>query len=408
LLIVFVIDRPCGAGIHQVDGQKRRRKFSAAQGVTTMSREATLVRSVDSTPIDGVEVAAFKIPTEGPESDGTLAWDTTTMVTVHVTAGDVVGWGYTYADVAAGTVIQRLLANLVTGQDAMDIESRYVDMIHAVRNLGRQGVAATAIAAVDIALWDTKARLLDLPLVSLLGGARDRVAIYGSGGFTSLSIEQLQAQLGAWANEGLRAVKMKIGRDPAGDRQRVHAARRAIGDEVELFVDANGAYDRKRALAQADAFAADDVRWFEEPVSSDDLAGLRLIRDRAPAGIEIAAGEYGYDVQYFGRMVTAGAVDVLQADATRCCGITGFLRAGAICDAACLPLSAHTAPSVHVHPCCAVSRVRHLEYFADHVRIERMLFDGAVTPVDGALRPDRSRPGLGIELKRRDAERFAV
>jgi L-alanine-DL-glutamate epimerase-like enolase superfamily enzyme len=188
----------------------------------------------------------------------------------------------------------------------------------------------------------------------------------------------------------------------------VHAARQAIGDDVELFVDANGAYDRKRALAQADVFAGGDVHWFEEPVSSDDLEGLRLIRDRAPARMEIAAGEYGYDVQYFGRMVSAGAVDVLQADATRCCGITGFLRAGAICDAACLPLSAHTAPSVHLHPCCAVSRVRHLEYFADHVRIERMLFDGVATPVDGALQPNRSRPGLGIELKWRDAERFAV
>jgi L-alanine-DL-glutamate epimerase-like enolase superfamily enzyme len=201
---------------------------------------------------------------------------------------------------------------------------------------------------------------------------------------------------------------MKIGRDPAADRKRVHAARVAIGNDVELFVDANGAYDRKLALAQAEAFSDDRVSWFEEPVSSDDLDGLRLIRDRAPAHVEVAAGEYGYDVQYFHRMIAAGSVDVLQADATRCCGITGFLRAGAICDAAGLPLSAHTAPGVHVHACCAVSRARNLEYFHDHARIERMLFDGALEPADGALRPDRSRPGLGLELKLRDAERFAV
>jgi L-alanine-DL-glutamate epimerase-like enolase superfamily enzyme len=290
----------------------------------------------------------------------------------------------------------------------MDIESCYVDMVRAVRNLGRQGIAATAIAALDIALWDAKARLLEVPLVSLLGAARDRVPIYGSGGFTSYSIARLQAQLTGWVSQGIRAVKIKIGRDAAADRERVRASRQAIGDDVELFVDANGAYDRKLALAQAHAFSADDVRWFEEPVSSDDLPGLRLIRDRAPAAIEIAAGEYGYDVPYFARMVNAGAVDVLQADATRCCGISGFLRAGAVCDAAGVPLSAHTAPSVHVHPCCAVSRVRHLEYFHDHVRIERMLFDGALVPAEGALQPDRSRPGLGIELKSRDAERFAV
>jgi L-alanine-DL-glutamate epimerase-like enolase superfamily enzyme len=201
---------------------------------------------------------------------------------------------------------------------------------------------------------------------------------------------------------------MKVGRDPAADRKRVHAARQVIGDDVELFVDANGAYDRKLALAQGRAFADDNVRWFEEPVTADDLPGLRFIRDRVPAELEIAAGEYGYDAQYFSRMVDAGAVDVLQADATRCCGVTGFLRAAAVCDAACLPLSAHTAPSVHVHLCCAASRTRHLEYFHDHVRIERLIFDGALVPVDGALRPDRSRSGLGIDLKWSDAERFAV
>jgi L-alanine-DL-glutamate epimerase-like enolase superfamily enzyme len=203
-------------------------------------------------------------------------------------------------------------------------------------------------------------------------------------------------------------VKMKVGRDPDADRDRVRAARRAIGPDVSLFVDANGAYNRKQALAQAEAFRSEAVSWFEEPVSSDDLDGLRLLRDRAPAGMEIAAGEYGYDVQYFRRMADAGAVDVLQADATRCCGFTGFLRVAAICDAWCLPMSAHTAPALHAHVCCAASRIRNLEYFHDHVRIEWMLFDGVIAPSGGMLQPDRSRPGLGLELKARDAERFAV
>jgi L-alanine-DL-glutamate epimerase-like enolase superfamily enzyme len=299
-----------------------------------------------------------------------------------------------------------LLSRIVVGRDALDIEARYVEMMQAVRNVGRTGIAATAISAVDIGLWDTKARLLDLPLVSLLGAARSTIPVYGSGGFTSYTINQLQAQLSGWVDHGIGAVKMKIGRDPLADRQRVRAARQAIGTGVELFVDANGAYDRKLALGQADAFAAHGVGWFEEPVSSDDLEGLRLIRSRAPASMEIAAGEYGYDVQYFRRMTSA--VDVLQADATRCCGITGFLRVAALCDACCLPLSAHTAPSVHAHPCCAASRVRHLEYFHDHVRIERLCFDGALVPTGGELRPDRSRPGLGIELKAQDVERFGV
>jgi L-alanine-DL-glutamate epimerase-like enolase superfamily enzyme len=290
----------------------------------------------------------------------------------------------------------------------MNVAEAYVSMCRSVRNVGRPGIAATAISAVDIALWDLKARLLGLPLVSLLGAARHEIAVYGSGGFTSYSPEQLQLQLGGWAAEGFPAVKMKIGRNAAADRDRVGLARDAIGPDVQLFVDANGAYGRKQALAQADAFAAYGVTWFEEPVSSDDLAGLRLIRDRVPAPIEVAAGEYGYEIGYFRRMVEHGAVDVLQADATRCGGVTGFLAAGVVADASSLPLSAHTAPTVHAHVCCAVPRVRNLEYFHDHVRIEQMLFDGVLQPRGGRLRPDLSRPGLGVELKLADAERFAV
>jgi L-alanine-DL-glutamate epimerase-like enolase superfamily enzyme len=359
-------------------------------------------------PVERLNVAAFTIPTASPEADGTLDWDSTTLVVVQLTAGNVTGLGYTYAHTSVAAIVEHVLADVVVGHDVADIESCYDAMLRAIRNLGRQGIVATAVAAVDIALWDAKAKLFDVPLLSLLGAARPSIPVYGSGGFTSYSIDQLQRQLGEWAADGITAVKMKIGRDPLADRDRVHAARLAIGDECSLFVDANGAYDRKVALDQADAFARDRVTWFEEPVSSDDLEGLRLIRDRAPAGMEIAAGEYGYDVQYFRRMAEAGAVDVLQADATRCCGITGFLRAGAIGDAFCLPLSAHTAPSVHAHLCCAVARVRNLEYFYDHVRIEHMLFDGALDPSHGELQPDRSRPGLGLELKSQDAGRFAV
>jgi L-alanine-DL-glutamate epimerase-like enolase superfamily enzyme len=124
--------------------------------------------------------------------------------------------------------------------------------------------------------------------------------------------------------------------------------------------------------------------------------------------MEIAAGEYGYDPVYFRRMLEAGAVDVLQADATRCLGITGFLRAAALAEAFMVPLSAHTAPSLHVHPCCAVAPARNLEYFHDHVRLEGLLFDGVVAPKDGILHPDLGRPGLGIELKRADAARYAA
>ena len=237
---------------------------------------------------------------------------------------------------------------------------------------------------------------------------REAVDVYGSGGFTSYAKDRLAAQLGGWASLGMRRVKMKVGRDARADRERVEAARQAIGPDVELFVDANGAYTRRQALAQAAAFGPHGVTWFEEPVSSDDLEGLRWLRERIGGPMDIAAGEYGYTPFYFRRMLRAGAVDVLQADVTRCGGVTGFLATDALCDATPIPLSCHCAPQVHAHVACASKRVIHLEYFHDHARIETMLFEGTLQPVDGKLRPDRSRPGLGIEFKVRDAERFAV
>jgi L-alanine-DL-glutamate epimerase-like enolase superfamily enzyme len=355
-----------------------------------------------------LDAATYTIPTDAPESDGTLTWDSTALVVVHAGCDDVTGVGYTYAAKAAAEVIASTLRTAVLGRDPMDVESSYVSMMQSVRNLGRDGIAATAVSAVDVALWDLKARLLDLPLVSLLGAARSCVRVYGSGGFTSYTNDRLQQQLGDWVAGGIHAVKMKIGRDPIADRERVACARTAIGRDAELFVDANGALSPKRALAEAQRYAEHGVSWFEEPVSSDDLEGLRLVREHGPAGMDIAAGEYGYEPQYFQRMLAAGAVDVLQADATRCGGVTGFMRAAAIADAWNMPMSAHTAPSLHAHLCCAAARIRHLEYFHDHVRIEQMLFDGTLTPIAGELAPDQSRPGLGIEFRSREAARFVT
>ncbi|MGI8550940.1 MAG: enolase C-terminal domain-like protein [Dehalococcoidia bacterium] len=364
--------------------------------------------SGNSVPIERIDVSAYTIPTDFPEADGTIAWNSTTLVVVEATAGGLRSLGYTYADTATAELTKHLLVDVVVGRDAMAVPGSWSAMVHAVRNLGRPGICSMAIAAVDNALWDLKARLLDLPLVTLLGAVREQAQLYGSGGFTSYSIEQLQRQLGDWAAAGISKVKMKIGTHPSDDLARVRAAREAIGPQTQLFVDANGAYSRKQALAQAQAFSELGVIWFEEPVSSDDLDGLHLLRDRGPAGMDIAAGEYGYDLWYFRRMLEAEAVDVLQADASRCAGITGFLKVGALCESRSLPMSAHCAPSLHVHPCCALTQLRHLEYFHDHARIEQMLFDGVLTPAEGTLRPDLSRRGLGLELKRSDAAKYAV
>jgi L-alanine-DL-glutamate epimerase-like enolase superfamily enzyme len=374
---------------------------------TGAGQKSARVRA-SSIPIEKVEVCAYKVPTDYPESDGTLEWDKTTIVIVEIEAAGMRGLGYTYADTSTAKLIRDLLGGAVEGCDALDVPAIWRKLMRAIRNLGRPGICSMAISAVDIALWDLKARLLDLPLVKLLGAARDGTPVYGSGGFTSYSLDQLQRQLSGWVSSGISMVKMKVGRNPEYDLHRVRAAREAIGPGTGLFVDANGAYDRKRALRFAWQFREQGVSWFEEPVSADDLEGLRLLRDRGPEGMDIAAGEYGYDLIYLRRMLEAGAVDVLQADATRCGGITGFLHVSALCTAHSMPLSAHTAPNVHAHVCCALPDVMHIEYFHDHVRIEEMFFEGGLPPLRGKLQPDLTRPGLGLELRRSEVRQYAV
>ena len=353
-------------------------------------------------------MSAYTVPTKAPEADGTLAWNETTLVLVRTSACGTSGIGYSFADIATAHVVDAHLKRVVIGGDCLNIPQLWLAMVRAIRNLGRPGICSMAISAADNSLWDLKARLLRLSVADLLGRARSSIAAYGSGGFTSYSDCELKRQLVGWVEMGLNEVKMKIGTDPAADVARVRSARDAIGSRAGLFVDANGAYDRKQALAQAAAFADVGVSWFEEPVSSDDLAGLKLIREHAPAGMRIAAGEYGYDSCYFRKMLEAGAVDVLQADATRCAGVTGFLAAGNLCTAFATSFSAHTAPSLHAHAACALPSAINVEYFFDHYRIEQLFFDGALQPSGGMLRPDSSRPGFGLECKVLDMEKYRV
>jgi L-alanine-DL-glutamate epimerase-like enolase superfamily enzyme len=349
------------------------------------------------TAVERLQATACTCPTDSPESDGTLEWDSTTIVVVDAHADGAVGLGYTYADEAAVSLVTGKLADAVVGRDALAVAEASEAMGGALRNVGRPGLAWCALSAVDLALWDLKARLLDVPLVTLLDRARDEVPIYGSGGFCTYGPDRVAEQLAGWVEQGIPRVKMKVGRDPLRDPSRVDAAREAIGD-AELYVDANGAFSRKDALAWAERYAFEwGVTWFEEPVSSADVEGLRLLRDRGPAGLDIAAGEYAYVPRDFVNLV--GAVDCLQADVTRCGGITGFLRAGALAAAHGVDLSAHCAPAASLAACCAVPCFRHLEWFHDHVRVEAELFDGAPEPEDGAIRPDLSRPGNGLSLR---------
>ena len=353
--------------------------------------------------VERLTSSVYRIPLEAPEADGTLRWDATTVVVAQVAAGGTVGLGYTFGPAACASLIEDLLARAIAGRSALDTPGAWQAMVEAIRNAGRPGIASMSIAAADIALWDLKGKLLGRSVAEMLGRVRRDVPVYGSGGFVSMSDQALVRQLRGWAeDEGFSAVKIKIGEAWGScerrDLERIEVARRTIGDEVELFVDANGGYTRKQAIRMARTFVDHGVTWFEEPVSSDDLVGLRQVAEAIEP--DVAAGEYGYDLVYFERMCAAGAVDCLQADISRCAGVTEWLRVAAVAAAHGLQVSGHTAQSLHVHAAAAVPNLRHLEYFADHAVAERRLFDGVPEPRGGVLRPDASRPGIGLELKR--------
>jgi len=366
--------------------------------------------SDDGPVVQEITAAVYVIPTDAPEADGTLAWDQTTMVLASARAGLFSGLGWSYAAAAAQGVITHVLAGVVTGRSALDVPGAAEAMARAVRNIGRPGIAATAISAVDIALWDLKARLLGCSVAQLLGQARDDVPVYGSGGFTSYDDDQTREQLAGWVDKDrIPRVKIKIGESwgtrEHRDLERVALAREVIGPDAGLYVDANGGYTAGQAVRVADRLAADyGVTWFEEPVSSQDLDGLAAVRRQVRP--DVAAGEYSWSLADSARLIAAGAVDCLQLDVTRCGGITEFLRGSALAAANHLQVSGHCAPNLHARVGVAVPNLRHVEYFHDHQRIERMFFDGVLDPAGGVMTPDPHQPGLGLTLRDSDAARY--
>ncbi|MDY6995788.1 MAG: enolase C-terminal domain-like protein [Actinomycetota bacterium] len=348
--------------------------------------------------IDDVEVTAFEFPTPATEADATLEWESTTAVTVRVHAAGRSGLGWTYSSPAAATLITTHFAPLLRGRVVADVAAAGATLQRTSRNFGIGGLAMHAMSAVDVALWDLKAKLLDVSLTALLGACRDRVPVYGSGGFLTSGDSELSQDVAAWKAAGCRGMKIKIGHDggaaPERDLERVALFRELARDGIELMVDANGAYHSAQAIRLGRELERWDVHWFEEPVSSDDLEGLALAR--SGLGCDVAAGEYIstlYDAQRL-----APVVDCLQADATRCGGYTGFLHMATIAAAHNLDISAHCAPALHGPVAAAVPNLRHVEWFNDHVRLEPQLLDGVSPVYDGAIVVQNQRPGHGMTL----------
>lgn len=348
--------------------------------------------------IEALECAVYRFPAPEPEGDGTLSWDATVAVTVTAHAGGATGLGWTYSTGAAAGVVREQLASAVVGHPVADIEACWSAMVRTCRNLGTRGLVMQAVSAVDVALWDLKARLAGVSLAALLGTARDTVPVYGSGGFTTLDDEQLSEQVDGWLAAGCRAVKIKVaeswGTELDRDLRRVAALRDLVGTDVEVMVDANGGYNRGQARRMGAAYDDLGVRWFEEPVSSDDLTGLAATR--AAVRCDVAAGEYAANV--YDAAALCPVVDCLQLDATRCGGYTGFRRAAAVAASAGLDVSGHCAPALHLPIAAAVPNLRHMEWFIDHVRLEPLLLDGVPPVGAGVMRVDHAVTGHGLRL----------
>ncbi|MFJ2745781.1 enolase C-terminal domain-like protein [Streptomyces sp. NPDC087440] len=359
-------------------------------------------------PLEQLDVACYLVPTDAPEADGTLSWDRTPVVVVEARAdGTTYGTGWTYAPPAVGAYLTQELAPLLIGLDVFDIPAAHTAMCAAARDHGRSGLSAAAVSAVDIALWDLKSRLLSLPLSRLLGAARPTVPVYGSGGFTTYHDTHLASQLGGWVHgQGIDRVKIRIGeawgRAVVRDLDRVRLAREVIGSQAELYVEASGAYTRKQAVRIGGPLAEYGVGWFEEPVPADDLPGLRLVRDAVVC--DVTAGATG-DLPHCARTIGAEAVDCLTLDATRCGGLTVFLRAAALAQAHGLEVSTRGAPHAHAHAAASLPNLRHVEWYHDHVRVESLLFSGALDPTGGTLHPHPS-PGHGLTLRHEAAESY--
>jgi L-alanine-DL-glutamate epimerase-like enolase superfamily enzyme len=375
-----------------------------------MGAATTMANAVVPGPgVEGLDAAVYVVPTDAPEADGTLAWDKTTLVLVTARAGGQQGIGWSYTAAAAAPVVTGILSDVVAGRSALDVAGANEAMTRALRNVGRPGIGAMALSAADIALWDLKARLLGCPVAGLIGRARDDVPVYGSGGFTTYDDTRTREQLSGWVDKDrIPRVKIKIGESwgssESRDLARVALAREVIGPATELYVDANGGYSTGQAVRMAHQMDEFGVTWFEEPVSSQDPGGLAIIRRQVRP--DVTAGEYSWTLADSARLLAAEAVDCLQLDVTRCGGITEFLRGAALAAAHNVQVSGHCAPNLHAQVAVTVPNLRHLEYFHDHQRIERMLFDGTLDPDGGVLTPDPDRPGLGLELRSADAERY--
>ena len=321
------------------------------------------------------------------------------FVHIHTDEGTI-GLGMAPGQRAIREVIHQNLSGVLIGEDPFMIEKLWQDMFWRVRGFGRKGVAFQAIAAIDIALWDLKGKILNQPIYRLLGPAHESVPIYGSGGWTNYSEAELVAEQTGYVERGIPRVKMKVakdfGRSEREDIERLSAVREAVGDDVEIYVDANNGYYAKQAIKMSQIFEQFDVAWFEEPVLADDIPGLAQVSQATT--IPVATGEHEYTKYGFRDLLLAGAVDIVQPDVHRVTGITEWMKVAAMADAFNLPVAPHAVSLVHLHCAMATPNLKVVEVLGAEEQSNSVWWT-EVPPYDGGTwSPFPDRPGLGLEI----------
>ena len=345
------------------------------------------------------------IPPPGPGAGGRG------QLFVHIyTDEGYEGLGICQAAPGTRQVIETALKDVLIGQDPFAIEKLWNDMFWRVRGYGRKGVALCALSGVDIGLWDLKAKALGLPLYRLLGPYAESVPIYGSGGWTNFSQDELVAEMTDYVEQGIKRVKMKVGKDfgrsEREDIQRLAAVRKAVGDDVAIYVDANNGYYAKQAIYMAREFEQFQVGWFEEPVLADDIQGLAEIR-RA-INIPVATGEHEYTKYGFKELIAGGGADIVQPDVSRVGGVTEWMKVAHMAHASNLPVAPHAVQLVHLHLTCATPNLKVVEYMNMALETDRLWYTEFPQQRDGMWAPFPDRPGLGLELDPYAVEKWAV
>jgi len=375
-----------------------------------------LIQNGDQMKITDITTTHLHSPEGKPIQDATIPTPKNGsggrgQIFVHIkTDEDIEGLGMTYASPGVIDVIENSLKQELVGKDPLDIEQLWNSMYWKVRGYGRKGIAFCAISAIDIGLWDLKGKYVNLPLYKLLGAYTDSVPVYGSGGWTNFSERELIEEMTGYVADGIPRIKMKVGKDfglsEREDIERVAAVRKAVGDDVSIYIDANNGYYRKQAIYMAKEFEQFQIGWLEEPLIPDDIDGMADI-SRATS-IPIATGEHEYTKYGFRDLIGRGGVDIVQPDIGRVGGVTEWMKVAHLAHSFNLPVAPHALQLAHLHVACATPNLKVVEYMNVSLEGDELWYIDFPKQKNGYWSPYPDKPGLGLELDHYSVVKYQI